>query len=662
MVRIDSFQQRACELPAMRTRASVCTLLALVLLTGCLSPDPKGKQIADASPNAVSAEPQNRAPVQIDSLILQTRSFGESPMWADEVEAGRLPPVSDRLPEQPRFLRPFKQIGLYGGAIRRAITGDIVQIPATMKAKNEGLLTFTPPLGSGIEPNLAQRWEFQKGGRVLLLYLRKGIRWSDGHPFTADDVLFFYQDVLFDDESRPLDRASIPPALTVDNHPIGIEKIDDYTVRFFADQPMGQLLKALAGVNEAAYPRHVFAKWHPRYNKKATYEEFRKHATRAQFLYTPGMPTLSAWAPEEWIHGQRVVYKRNPYYWKVDTAGNQLPYADELVLQVIPDQQVVLLKFINGELDLFGRYSQIAMFETLKQAEQESGIFKVYLSGPVPAQAFFLNWDTPKLELRKAFRNRDVRIAMSLALNREEISQLLYHGFLVPGGFSFYPPNPYSNEESFRRFSEYDPDRAREMLDQAGYRDADGDGYRELADGSPFELTLDVATSSGGSADISELVTAHWQAVGIKVNTFAALRDIIVPRRYSGEFDVHYWWFDSADDPLSALDEWAITAHNMPYWHRDATTDGPDWLREASRLVQMAATSTDTVEIGKFMTRARDLYTENIPAIPLGAAYRVWGANTRLGNIPDDVSFSEAHGAWGRPLTHEQIFIKRIEP
>jgi peptide/nickel transport system substrate-binding protein len=624
----------------------------LILLTGCLSPDPKNQDTDKASTEAVSTEQQTRAPLQIDPEILRTRLFGESPMWATEVKAGKLPPISDRLPEHPRVLMPFKEIGMYGGAIRRAITGDIVQIPATMKAKNESLVIFTPPLGSGIEPNLAERWHYENGGRELFLFLRKGIHWSDGHPFTADDVLFFYLDVLFDDEARPLDRTAVPPSLTINNVPIGLEKIDAYTIRFFADQPMGQLLKELAGVNEAAYPKHIFAKWHPKYNQDATY---------AQFLYTPGMPTLSAWAPEMWIHGQRVVYKRNPYYWKVDTAGNQLPYADELVLQVIPDQQVVLLKFINGELDLFGRYSQIAMFETLKQAEQKNGNFKVYLSGPVPAHVFYLNWDTPKPELRKAFRNRDVRVAMSLALNREEISQLLYHGFLVPAGFSFYPPNPYYSEETFKRFSEYDPNRARELLDKAGYRDTDGDGFRELGDGSRFELTLDIATSSGATADISELATAHWEAVGIKVNTFAALRDIIVPRRYSGEFDIHYWWFDSADDPLSALSEWAITAHNMPYWHRNATTEGPNWLREGTRLLERAVTSTDTVEIRKNMIQARDIYTENIPAIPLGASYRVWGASTRLGNIPDDVSFSEAHGAWGRPITHEQIFIRSTE-
>ena len=635
------------------------TLLTFTLFISCLSSDPKQQASTQTNATSTSTLQPTAAPLTIDHKILNTRAFKESPMWPPQVQSGNLPPISERLPENPRVIIPFKQTGTYGGELRRAITGDIVQIPATMKAKNENLFIFTPPLGTGIEPNLAERYAFKNGGRTLLIYLRKGIRWSDGHPFTADDVLFFYNDLLFNDDARPIDRTTIPPALTINNRPIHFEKIDTHIIRITAEQPMGQLLKRLAGVDETAYPKHIFAKWHPKYIPNATYEDFRKRATRARFLYAPGMPTLSAWAPETWIHGQRIVYKRNPYYWKIDTAGDQLPYIDRLILQVTPDRQVILLKFINGEFDLFGRYSQIAMFETLKQSERQNDTYKIYLSGPVPAHVFYLNWDAAKPHLRNAFRNRNVRLALSHALNREEISQLLYHGFLVPAGFSFYPPNPYYTEETFKRHSQYNPIYAQELLEKAGYRDTDGDGYREFPDGSRFEFTIDIATSSGATADITELATAHWEAVGIKVNTFAALRDIIVPRRYSGDFDVHYWWFDSADDPLSNRFEWAITAHNMPYWHRNAKTEGPEWLHECTRLLEIAATSTDTAIVRTAMIKARDLYTEHIPAIPLGASYRVWGAHKRLGNIPNDVSFAEVHGAWGRPITHEQIFIKK---
>lgn len=639
------------------SRAALVPFLALLL--SCLPADRASSPesaVADDAKTAFDIR-RTKAPLTLDPDILARRSFGESPMWTREVGAGRLPPVSERLPPNPRVIIPFKEIGTYGGTIRRAITGDIVQVPATMKAKDEGLLTFAHPMGDSIEPNLAERWEFRDGGRELYVYIREGIRWSDGHPFTADDILFYYNDLLFDEDARPLDRNVTPSAFLVDGKPIRLEKIDDLTLRYSADRPMGRILYGIANHDVMTLPLHVYGKWHPRHNPDADYEEFRRRATRAQFLYTPGNPTLAAWRPVQWTHGQRVLYERNPYYWKVDTAGNQLPYADHLEFTVIPEKQVILLKFMNGELDLFGRYSQIDMFQTLKQAERETGTFTVYLSGPTPAQVFYLNWDAPDPQVREAFRNRDVRIALSLALDREEINQLLFYGFLVPAGYSFYPPSPYYDENHFKRYAEHDPDRARAHLDAAGYVDTDGDGYREFRDGSRFEFTIDIV-SAGGSKDITELVTSHWEAVGIKVNTFAALRDIVIPRRFSGDFEVHYWWFDGADDPLQDRFEWAVTGPNQPYWHRNAATEGPAWLHEATRALERAATTTDPDTLRKYMVIARDLHTDEVAAIPLGAAYRVWGAHNRLGNIPEDVSFGETHGAWGRPLTHEQIFIR----
>ena len=598
-----------------------------------------------------------RAPLEIDPSVLTNRSFGESPMWQHAVASGRLPPVADRLPKHPRVIIPFKKIGRYGGKIRRAITGDIVQVPATMKAKDEGLLTFSHPMGDSIEPNLAERWEFRNGGRELYVYIREGIRWSDGYPFTTNDVLFYYNDLLMDDDGRPLDRNVTPSAFLVDGKPVKLEKIDDLTLKFSAPKPMGRILYGIANHDLFTLPLHIYGKWHPRHSTDGDYEEFRRRATRAQFLYPEGNPTLAAWRPVKWVHGQRVVYERNPYYWKVDTEGNQLPYVDYLEFTVIPEKQVILLKFMNGELDLFGRYSQIDMFQTLKQAEREQGNFTVYLSGPTPAQVFYLNWDAPNPNVREAFRNRDVRIALSLGLDREEINQLLFYGFLVPAGYSFYPPSPYYTLEHFKRYAEHDRDQARRLLDRAGYRDSDGDGIREFPDGNPFAFTIDIV-SAGGTQDITELVTSHWAHIGIKVNTFAALRDIIIPRRFSGNYEVHYWWFDGADDPLQDRFEWAITGPNQPYWHRNASSEGPDWLHKATRVMELAATTTDQNKLREYMIQARDLHTEEVAAIPLGAAYRVWGANNRLGNIPEDVSFGETHGAWGRPLTHEQIFVK----
>ena len=214
--------------------------ITAAVLNACIPADPPVDQetTGPAASTSTFDINQTTAPMSIDPAILKSRSFTQSPMWDREVKNGLLPPVADRLPTNPRVIIPFKEIGTYGGKIRRAITGDIVQVPATMKAKDEGLLTFAHPMGDSIEPNLAERWEFKDGGKELYVYIREGIKWSDGHPFTADDVLFYYNDLIFDDDGRPLDRNVPPSAFLVGGKPVKLEKIDDLTLKFSSDQPM----------------------------------------------------------------------------------------------------------------------------------------------------------------------------------------------------------------------------------------------------------------------------------------------------------------------------------------------------------------------------------------------------------------------------------------
>ena len=169
----------------------------------------------------------------------------------------------------------------------------------------------------------------------------------------------------------------------------------------------------------------------------------------------------------------------------MDTKGNQLPYTGRLVFEVIPDLDVIRLKFLNRELDLIGRYDHVASYPALK-ANEKAGGYRLHFSGPGPGPVFFLNWKTPDEQLREAIRDKRVRMALSYAINREEVNQILYHGLLEPCGFSFRKPCPYFSEEDYLRYSQYDPEKARSLLEEAGYWDADGDGFREFADGSHF--------------------------------------------------------------------------------------------------------------------------------------------------------------------------------
>jgi peptide/nickel transport system substrate-binding protein len=629
--------------------------LGCVLMCGCLASDPERPSSARSVdvPEAQAPVVATRAPLKLDPAVLASRLFGESPRLSAQVAAGELPPVSERLPEKPLVVIPFQEIGRYGGTIRRALTGDIVQTAGVSKTIKEGLVGFTRPIATGIEPNIAERYWFEDEGRSAYFRLRKGMRWSDGVPYTVDDILFWYHDMLLNDEAR--DRPLLPNIWLSAGTTLAMEKVDDYTLHVYSEKPMGRVLHALAQ-GDLGQPKHVLSRFHPKYNPEANYEDFRDRTTTAQLLYTPGMPSLSAWVPVEWIRGQRIVFERNPYYWKVDSAGNQLPYADRISFTVIQDTDVITLKFLSGELDLFGRYSRIDMYPTLK-TEELRGKIKLHLSSHDGGPAYYPNWDAPRKALAEAFRDIRVRMALSHAVNREEINQVLFHGLLQTHGYSFGPLNPHYSEAAAQTYASFDPELSSRLLDEAGYRDSDGDGFRELRDGSVFAFNLDVTASLG--ADVSELVAAHWAEVGLKVSLDIGLRDILFPRRVNGEFEVHHWSHLGPADPFAHLNSWSIAGPTLPFWHRNASTDAPEWLRESTRHVNAAFTTVDTTELAEHMIRIRDLHTEHVPIIVVGSPLKVWGASVRLGNVPEDVSPLNEHRGWSRPIYHEQLFIRQ---
>lgn len=636
----------------MRRFAKLGTLLLAICSAGCLPSDP-GTKGSDSSSNSSrnGLGQHTRAPKKIAPNILQTRAFKEAPMLTERVRSGDLPPVSERLPENPVVIVPMEEIGTYGGTLRRALTGDIAQTPGVSKTLNENLMGYERPLPKSILYNLAEHYEFQDNGKTAVFKIRKGIKWSDGAPFTVDDILFWYNDVTRNDEARasPL----FPSAWLVEGKQIEMDKMDDLTLRVRSHKPLGRLLNLLCG-DWIAFPKHVLKDLHPIYNPEADYQTFKDSTTTAQMLYNPKYPRLSAWHPVEWTRGQRIIYERNPYYFKVDSAGNQLPYTDRLQFTIIQDTQVLLLKFINGEIDLLGRYAQVSMFSTLK-SEEGRGIFKIHLGVPAVVSTFRPNWDAPRPELAEAFRDLRVRKALSFAINREEINQILYHGLLEPASYSFGPASQYYSEEAAQMYSKFDPDEARRLLDEAGYTDRDKDGIREFKNGEAFRFTIDVIPGMG--VDICQLAADHWRKIGIAVDLNIALRDIVFPRWSSGEFDM-WWWWAWSDDPVVDRGDWGMMGPNLPGWHRTAKQQGPAWLHEVTKLVEEAGTSVDTARVNRNFRRVRDLHSENIPVIIPGFAYHLWGSNTRLGNVPDEGMVANAYRGWSRPVFHEQIFVR----
>jgi peptide/nickel transport system substrate-binding protein len=623
-----------------------------VCLTACLPSDQKSEEAEVDSAQQAVTEQISSAPAILNPEILKNRTFTEAPMFAEMVGRDELPPVSERLPENPLVVVPYSEIGQYGGDLRRALTGDIVQTPGVSKTLGENLMGFERPISKGILLNLAESYTYEDEGRSAVFTIRSGIKWSDGTPFTVDDILFWYQDMTLDDDARS--GTAIPSSWYVNGKPIVAEKVDDLRIRFRGERPLGRILSTLSS-DLVAMPKHYFAKFHPRYNPEVTYETCRDSTTNAMRLYRPGTPVLSAWMPVEWSRGQRLVFERNPYYFKIDSAGNQLPYVDRLIFNIIQDQQVILLKFVNGEIDLIGRYAQINMYPTLKAAERK-GKIRVLLGTPMPESHLRLNWDVPRPELREAIRDRRVRLALSYAINREEISQILYHGLMTPASHSFGPASVFYSEEAAKRHAIFDPERSRQLLDEAGYRDSNGDGVREFIDGSDFSVTMNVTPGIG--VDVCQLVIDYWNDIGIQIHLNVGLRDIIFPMWNNGEFEF-FWWGGWSEDAIARPQDWGAIGDNRPTWHRNAATEGPDWMKESTRLIMETHETTDPGVLNRNMARVRELHTHHVPTIITGFAYRVWGANHRVGNIPITVTSSDGYRGWSRPIFHEQLYIKQ---
>ncbi|MCZ6616561.1 MAG: ABC transporter substrate-binding protein [Gammaproteobacteria bacterium] len=596
------------------------------------------------------------APSTLDPAILERRAFGEAPSLAEMVARGALPPVSQRLPENPLVLRPVAEIGRYGGTLRRALTGDIIQRAGISKTIEENLFEYERPLPKSIQPDLAESYRFEDEGRAIVIKIRKGLRWSDGAPFTVDDILFWYYDVLCNQDARDPNEGVPETNFSAGGQLYEFTAVDPVTLRITSIQPLGRILNRFC-FGFAALPKHAYGRFHPKYNPSSTYAIFRERTTRTRRIMEPGTPLMAPWVPVEWIRGQRLRYERNPYYWKVDTAGNQLPYADAVLFTVHESPQMIQLKFINGEIDLFGRYYQPDMATVLRSGEKE-GRYQLRITGPDRGPAFYLNWDTPKTQLRTAFRDRRVRIALSHAINREEINVVVFNGLLEPSGFSFAPVSPYFSRQDYLKYSQFDLEKSRALLESAGYRDGDGDGFREHADGSRFEFAIDVRSNAPSDVHLCELVADHWREIGVKVYLNPARRDILWPRRTNGTFDVFIWAQEGPADPLSRLQDWAIPSPNRPFWHRNAHREAPDWLREAHTLFMRARTTIDPGRLRELMERARTLYSENIPAIGIGSQYTVWGANRRLGNVPLENTAATVYRGWSRPVMHEQIFVR----
>jgi len=564
------------------------------------------------------------------TLALATK-YSEAPILRTKVATGELPVVEKRLPEEPLIIEPAEEVGEYGGTWRYYTPGPrCVYIPYIVY---ENIVNWDPN-GVKVVPNIARDWKISKDGKVFTFHLRKGIKWSDGIPFTADDIVYWYKDVLLNKDLTPIFPGWLSPGGTAGK----VEKVDDYTVKFVFSVPHALFLEQLAspwiaGIANTYQPKHYMKQFHPEYTP---IERLQKMAKEAGFdywyqlykdkdhIWNPERPVLSAWRIV--TEGtQSDLFERNPYYWKVDTAGNQLPYIDRIFVMKGIDTEVAKMKAVAGEVDcqflLVGESMEDISF--LKQYEKE-GNYRVQLFSMketnIVTIGFNLNHKDPVI--RKVFNSREFRIAMSLAIDRQKMIRLLTFGMAKePRQLAPLPESPYYYEPAAKNYTEYDPVKANQLLDEMGLTKRDKDGYRLRPDGEKLTITIEFTTLIPQHATIAELLIDYWGKIGIKVVSKGLDWGAVSTRWKAGEEDMYIIWAGNGMFPLLDTRTFfvAFNTYKAPLWITWYETKGqsgeepPAEIRHQMALYDQALVTIDEkkrIEVVREMLKinAENLY------------------------------------------------------
>lgn len=556
-------------------------------------------------------------------------------------------------------LTPIEEVGTYGGKMAWVIQGP-------QYGSYEYQFLYEAPYrwsadATKVEPNLALRHEYAPDGMSMTLTFREGVKWSDGEPFTTDDIDFWWNDLVMNKEA-----GYTQPYWTITKEqPMKLEKVDDFTIKVSFAAPHWLFHRLMASTSDYMRmyaPKHYLKQFHPKYNTDVKdFKQLNEKFTADNNLYiNTDLPVLTAWRTVEYVPGQRMVAERNPYYWKVDSEGKQLPYIDRIEISQVEDPRVIPLKITGGEIDFMARGIPLDSFTTLKTSES-TGNYRLiqWKVGAGADPAIVPNWDNPNEEMRKLIRTRDFRLALSHAIDRKTINDVVYFGLGTVSQSVTSPYSPWgrtSDEgkklmEEWRTLgTEYDVDKANQLLDGIGLDKKDGDGYRLLPSGKRLSwVVITGSTPDSRAVDVLELVAENWKKIGVeaKINSMDWSSGFW-PKFSTGEYDIAGW------DAWTGYDIPTIPDTLFPigsaYWGTPLTaqwfnTRGekgikPDEGDPMDRMIQqynkMLAENTDEGQ-NKYVLEAVKIHVSEGPFF-LGAVNDIPNlvvARPNLKNIPD---------------------------
>ncbi len=607
----------------------------------------------------------------------------EAPQLAEMVKAGTLPPLEERLPKNPVVVEPVGQIGKYGGDWQ----GGTTETNGNFLIRNGGyqqLLRWTPTW-DGIVPNLAESVEANDDATEFIFRLREGIKYSDGEPLTADDIMFWYEDVLLNTDITP----AIPRWLTRRDEPVVVEKLDDFTVKFKFAEPHGLFLKEWTRTNSdlsTRYPRHYMEQFHTRYNpdvdKLAEDEGFDTWVELFTHNATPHnnaqLPVLWPWKLQNALgeaSTTRVVGERNPYFFKVDPEGNQLPYLDRYIMEIITDVEVLLLKALNGELDFQERFISTPKNKAVLFDNQEAGQFHFYELTPTTVNEMIIqfNMNCTDPVKREIFRNKDFRIAMSHAIDRQEIIDVVHVGQGEPWQASPRPESRFHHERLAKQYTEYDPDLANELLDKTGYAERDNEGFRLGPDGKRLSFIMEIDQARTTYVDALELIKRHWEKVGVEMIVKTMERSLWEVRCRGTQLEfhasAHRFGGGSGDavilDPryyLPINDGSSMYAKAWSFWYNgtnpELAEEPPEQIKKAMALFDQIGLTADDQEQVDLMMQILDIAADEFYSIGTVLEPNAFGVVTdRMRNVPEIIPNSWIYPT-PAPYNPEQFYVE----
>ncbi|WP_105614299.1 ABC transporter substrate-binding protein [Vallitalea okinawensis] len=650
----------------------VMTLLASVFV-GCTGDE---KEVSD---NAVQTEDKDSSDSDTTPKKVK-EGFSQAPMFDELVKSGELPPVEDRLPVKEDIMieEVLEEIGQYGGQWRFPWGGIDDKWDAAYITE-EALFRFRSD-GQGVEPNVAKGYEVNADSTEYTIYLREGMKWSDGEPFNADDVLFYWEHMLIPETfGKDLYDCyySVDPD-SGDKARAEVEKIDDYTVKVTHKYPNALFLERVAIDNKWFFaPEHFYKTILPEFvgEDKALeiakewgfndLESFGKWTGYYYWVWSQ-RPTLRAWVAKNDPNSEQFIMERNPYFWKTDAEGNQLPYLDTIAFNKYEDTDQFLLEGLAGNVDIFGY--DFKDFTVLKENEAK-GDYRIL-------QWSSVGWSSNGIELNQASEDpklapllRDIRFreALSLAVDRVELSEITSNGLAVSQQASVPKGLPNYQEGWAEKWTEYNVERAAQLLDEIGLKWDANNEFRTFEDGSELQLVFYTTDNDKNSDTRNELIQKYYQDIGIKTIIKMADEALYQELKYENKIDatfadcglVNVAFRPDNVVPMRVKDVW-----NSAYGLYKSS-NGEEGVKPEGDMALLleywdnVVSATTSEEVYKWCDEIIKLHEKNVWLIGYTSSLpNLILVNNKVKNVPDGIVSCDEFRSWGhaRPV---QFFIEQ---